>query len=146
VGEDDCTYAVAGDRVSISFAGLEVIQISNGSVLCDPHDPVPVTDTFRAQINTFELDIPITIGVPVVLHHLGTAEPAIIKILESVETDNGIKRNPRAITKNQTATVVIKLERSICVQTSELSKELSRFLLRRQSNSIASGVVTELMK
>ncbi|KAJ3270918.1 HBS1-like protein [Terramyces sp. JEL0728] len=79
VGEEDANWAVAGDRVSISLTNLEVIQFHLGSVICDPVTPVPIVESFRARILTFDLDIPITIGVPIVMHHLGTAESGFIQ-------------------------------------------------------------------
>jgi elongation factor 1 alpha-like protein len=144
VGEDVSKWAVAGDRVSISLLGLESIQINMGTVICDPNNPITVTDHFRAQIKTFEIKIPITIGVPVVIHHLGSVESGYIKTLESVALATGTRKNPRSLSSNQEATVTIQLEKSVCLQTIEQSKELSRFLVRRGSESVASGIVVEL--
>jgi elongation factor 1 alpha-like protein len=146
VGDDESTWAVAGDRVSISINGLDVIQVHLGTVLCDPAHPVPVTNQFRAEISTFDLSIPITIGVPVVMHHLGTCESGRIILLESVKTDKGDKKYPRSLTKNQTATVVIQLDRSICIQPVSKSKELSRFLLRKATESVAAGIAVALLQ
>lgn len=146
VGDDDTTWAVAGDRVSVSLAGLEVVQIHLGSVICDPAKPVPTATLLRAEINTFDLDIPLTLGVPVVIHHLGTSESANIKSMISVNTENGQRRNPRSLTGGQTAIVTIELARAICVHTIDVSKELGRFLIRRGTASVAAGRVLEIMK
>ncbi|KAI8896656.1 hypothetical protein BC833DRAFT_541144 [Globomyces pollinis-pini] len=163
IGDNDATWAVAGDRVSISLAGLEVIQISLGSVICDPAHPIPMTNKFRARILTFDLKIPLTIGVPVTdktnirlyciilgLLNLHTSlRNLIFKLISRLEsilnkaTGNVDKKRPRAITKNTSAIVLLKVNRPICVQSS--SKTLSRFLLRSGSSTIAAGIVTEVL-
>jgi elongation factor 1 alpha-like protein len=59
---------------------------------------VPVTDHFRARIVTFDIDIPLTIGVPVVMHHQSSADPAnITRLITLLNKSTGevIKKNPR---------------------------------------------------
>ena len=157
IGEDESLWAVAGDRVSISLTDLDPIQIQLGTVLCSPTSPVPgnwscvflnhvVSCKFRAHINTFDLDIPLTIGVPIVMHHLGTSEAGKLVALEkSVNPSGNEKRNPRSISSRVAATVVIQLDRPICCQKTSESIELSRFLLRKGGTSIASGVIIEVL-
>lgn len=36
-----------------------------GSVLCDINSPIPLADRFRGQIVVFDIQRPLTIGVPV---------------------------------------------------------------------------------
>ncbi len=146
VGEDEATWAIAGDRVSISINGLDIIQFHLGTVVCDPVNPITVTNNFRATITTFDLDIPLTIGVPIVMHHLGTAEAGRIYSLESIKLETGEKKKPRSLGKHTFATVLIHLDRPVCIQNNEQSKELSRFLLRKGSESIAAGSVVEILK
>jgi translation elongation factor EF-1alpha len=145
IGEDESPWAVSGDRVSVSINGLDVIQINLGTVLCDPGYPVPITNYFRARIATFDLAVPLTIGVPVVVHHLGTAESSRIVELESVQTEKGERKRPRSIGKSQIAVVLIQVDRPICIQREVDSKELSKFLLRKGIESIAAGTVIEVL-
>ncbi|KAJ3104021.1 HBS1-like protein [Phlyctochytrium planicorne] len=53
---DSVKWAAAGDNISLS--------VSVGNVLCDSKDPIPVSAQFRAKIVTFDIKIPLTIGVP----------------------------------------------------------------------------------
>jgi elongation factor 1 alpha-like protein len=146
VGEDDSTWAVAGDRVSLSLTDLDPLQIHLGTVLCDLSQKIPVATRFRAAISTFELLRPITIGAPVVMYHLGNAEPALISSLDScILADGSEKKKPRSISTNIKAIVTIQLERSICCQVETSSPVLARFLLRQGSSSIASGKVLEIL-
>jgi translation elongation factor EF-1alpha len=145
IGEDESNWAVSGDRVSISVNGLDVIQINLGTVVCDPGNPVPMTNYFQARISTFDLGVPLTIGVPIVLHHLGTSESGRIVGLESVQTEVGERKRPRSIGKNQVAVVLLHVDRPVCIQSEKDSKELSRFLLRKGNESIAAGTVIHLL-
>ncbi|KAJ3359984.1 HBS1-like protein [Kappamyces sp. JEL0680] len=144
IGDDDSQWAVAGDRVSVSLAGLDPIQLHLGSILCDPKHKVPLSSRLRARISTFELDRPITIGVPVIMYHLGASEPAIITVLESSISKEGVeKKRPRVLGSNVEATVIIDIQRAICCEKASVSPSLGRFLLRMGAASIASGVILD---
>ena len=152
IGDDLSDWAVAGDQVSVTFVGLNATQLHLGSVVCDPAHPTPVATAFEALIQTFDLAIPITIGVPIIFHHLGTAESGSITqlnlliSLESVQMETGTKKRPRAVRSNQSAVVIIKLDRPVCLQdSSSPSKELARFLLRRDGDSIAAGTIVKIL-
>ena len=94
IGDSLSDWAVSGDRVSITISGLDVSQFHLGSVICDPNNPIPISDSFLAQIQTFDISVPITIGVPIVFHHLGTAESG--SIVEYISVYVGL-RVPRLI-------------------------------------------------
>ncbi|KAI8925585.1 P-loop containing nucleoside triphosphate hydrolase protein [Entophlyctis helioformis] len=148
IGEESVTWAAAGDRVTISIAGLDVQQLGTGDVLCDPMRAVPVTTHFKAQIVTFDIAIPLTIGVPVVVHHLGRSEAGHISRLEAVlnkATGEVTKRNPRALTKSMTAIVEIRTSRALCIELFKDSKELGRFMLRSGSTTVAAGIVVDVL-
>ncbi|KAI8907952.1 HBS1-like protein [Gorgonomyces haynaldii] len=146
VAENNCKYAVCGDRVSITLAGLEVIQLGHGTVLCTPEQPMTITNRFEAKIMTLDIETPLTIGVPVVMHHLGSSEPATITKMISIldRAGNVSKKNPRVLTKNTNAVVEITLSRPIPCEIFSVSKELSRFTLRSGSTSVGAGVIVSL--
>ena len=139
-------WAVAGDRVSITLTDLDPIKIHLGSVLCSPESPTPITSRFRASISTFDLDIPLTLGVPIVLHHLGTVEAgSIISMENSVDAAGKEKKRPRVISSRSKALVTIQLERPISCQTAAVSLELGRFLLRKGKTSVAAGLIIDIL-
>ncbi|KAJ3287616.1 HBS1-like protein [Borealophlyctis nickersoniae] len=141
-------WAAAGDNVVVSLSGLDILHLSTGNVLCDPSALIPVTSHFRAQIVTFDIQIPLTIGVPVVLHQQSLTEPATIsRFVATLNKSTGeiAKKNPRVLTKNVTATVEIKVSRPICIETFKDSKELGRFMLRSGSTTVAAGIVLEIL-
>ncbi|KAJ3259891.1 hypothetical protein HDU77_001611 [Chytriomyces hyalinus] len=141
-------WAVAGDNVVITLNGIDVQQISIGNVLCAPQSLVPVADVFQVKIVTFDIAIPLTLGVPIVLHHQSASTPGIISKLVSIlnkATGEVIKKNPRALPKNVTAIVDIKLDKPICVELAKESRELGRVMIRSGSTVVAAGIVTEIV-
>ncbi|KAI8820643.1 P-loop containing nucleoside triphosphate hydrolase protein [Fimicolochytrium jonesii] len=143
VAEESVKWAVAGDNALMSLTGVDMTHINIGSLLCDPSAPVPITSHFRAQIVTFDIDIPLTIGVPVVLHHQSLTEQATITRLESLinkATNEVTKKNPRALPRNVAAIVEIKTSRPVCLEKFSASKELGRFLLRSGTVTVAGGI------
>ncbi|KAJ3020308.1 HBS1-like protein [Thoreauomyces humboldtii] len=148
VAEESVKWAAAGDNVLLSLSGVDITHINIGSILCDPSSPVPITTHFLAQIVTFDIEIPLTIGVPVVLHHQSLTEQATITRLRALlnrTTNEVIKKNPRALPRNVTALVEIKTTRPVCLDLFRNSKELGRFLLRSGMVTVAGGVVMEIL-
>ncbi|KAJ3195602.1 hypothetical protein HK101_011665 [Irineochytrium annulatum] len=142
-------WAVAGDNVVISLGNIDIQQLSVGNVICDPLKPIPVATLFRAKILTFDIAVPITIGVPVVLHHQSIAESAVVsKLLAVINKSTGeiTKKNPRALTKNVTAVIDVKLLKPVCLEASKDSKELGRFTLRSGSTVVAAGIVMDILE
>ncbi|KAI8907731.1 HBS1-like protein [Powellomyces hirtus] len=148
VAEESVKWAVAGDNVLMSLSGVDITHINIGSILCDPSSPIPITTHFVAQIVTFDIDIPLTIGVPVVLHHQSLTEQATITRLQALlnrTTNEVVKKNPRALPRNVTALVEIKTARPVCIDLFRNSKELGRFLLRSGMVTVAGGVVMNIL-
>lgn len=125
------------------------IFFSNGCVVCSGSSPVPVTSTFEAQIVVFDVRIPLTLGYQVVLHHGSLDEPAsLVKLVEVLDKSTGqvIKKNPRCLTKGTTAKVQVKLsQRTIPLETFKDSKQMGRIMLRKGGETVAAGVVTEVI-
>ncbi|TPX43922.1 hypothetical protein SeMB42_g04519 [Synchytrium endobioticum] len=148
IGDEAVKWAAAGDTILMSLASVDTTNMSSGTVICDPSAPIPLTTRIRARIVTFDVAVVLTIGVKVVFHQKSLTEPAYItKLLEILDKSTGqvIKKNPRALPKNTTATVEIKVDRSICLETFQDSKELGRFMLRTGGNTVAAGIVTEIL-
>ncbi|KAI9356865.1 P-loop containing nucleoside triphosphate hydrolase protein [Pilaira anomala] len=149
VNEEPSTWAAAGDSVLMTLVQLDILNLSNGCLVCTPSRPVPVTSTFEAQIVVFDIRIPITPGYPIVLHHGSLDEPAFIyKLIEVLDKSTGevIKRNPRCLTKGMTAKVQIQLsQRPIPLETFKDNKQLGRIMLRKDGETVAAGVVNEIL-
>ncbi|XP_053448730.1 HBS1-like protein isoform X2 [Nycticebus coucang] len=140
-------WAAAGDHVSLTLVGMDIIKINVGCVFCGPKEPIKACTRFRARILIFNIEIPITKGFPVLLHYQTVSEPAIIKRLISVlnkSTGEVTKKKPKLLTKGQNALVELQTQRPIALELYKDFKELGRFMLRYGGSTIAAGVVTEI--
>lgn len=148
VNEEPANWAAAGDSVLMTLVNLDIMNLSNGCIVCTRSKPVPVTSTFEAQIVVFDIRIPITPGYPVVLHHGSLDEPAsITKLVEILDKSTGevVKKNPRVLSKGMTAKVQVKLsQRPIPLETFKDNKQLGRIMLRKDGETVAAGVVNEV--
>ncbi|KAI8877204.1 hypothetical protein K501DRAFT_298387 [Backusella circina FSU 941] len=142
-------WAAAGDSVVMTLANLDIMKLSNGCIICSGINPVPVTSLFEAQIVVFDIRIPITPGYPIVLHHGSLDEPAsIVKLNQILDKSTGqvIKKNPKALTKGMTAKIQIKLaHHAIPLETFKDNKQLGRIMLRKGGETVAAGVITEIL-
>ncbi|KAI8326916.1 P-loop containing nucleoside triphosphate hydrolase protein [Blakeslea trispora] len=149
VNEEVANWAAAGDSVLMTLVNLDIINLSQGCLLCSASNPVPITSTFEAQIVVFDIRIPITPGYPVVLHHGSLDEPAsIVKLVEILDKSTGevVKKNPRILSKGMTAKVHIKLsQHPIPLETFKDNKQLGRIMLRKDGETVAAGVVNKIL-
>lgn len=149
VNDEPVRWAAAGDSVLLTLSGIDILQVSTGSVLCARDAPIPVTTHFAAQIVVFDVKIPITVGFPIIMHHQSHNEPGTIsKLVATIDKGTGeiVKKSPRHLAKNTTAMVEIKLNgRAIPLETFKDSKELGRVMLRKGGDTVAAGIVTKIL-
>ncbi|XP_053314522.1 HBS1-like protein isoform X1 [Spea bombifrons] len=140
-------WGAAGDHVSLTLTGMDIIKINVGCVFCSPSEPIRACTRFRARVLIFNFDIPITQGFPVIMHYQTVSEPATIRKLISVlhkSTGEVMKKKPKCITKGMNAIIELQTQRPIALELYKDFKELGRFMLRYSGSSIAAGVVTEI--
>lgn len=145
--DEPLDWAAAGDHVSLTVTGMDIIKINVGCVFCDPKEPIRVCTRFRARILLFNIEVPITQGFPVLLHYQTVSEPATIKKLISVlhkSSGEVLKKKPKCLTKGMNAVVEIQTQRPVSLELYKDYKELGRFMLRYVGSTIAAGVVTEI--
>nr|XP_020016559.1 HBS1-like protein isoform X3 [Castor canadensis] len=145
--DEPVDWAAAGDHVSLTLVGMDIIKINVGCIFCGPKEPIKACTRFRARILIFNIEIPITKGFPVLLHYQTVSEPAIIKRLISVlskSTGEVTKKKPKLLTKGQNALVELQTQRPVALELYKDFKELGRFMLRYSGSTIAAGVVTEI--
>ncbi|KAJ4928638.1 hypothetical protein JOQ06_004266 [Pogonophryne albipinna] len=115
--DEPLDWAAAGDHVSLTVTGMDIIKINVGYVFCDPKEPVRVCTRFRARILLFNIEVPITQGFP---------------------------KKPKCLSKGMNAIVEIQTQRPVALELYKDYKELGRFMLRYVGSTIAAGVVTEI--
>uniref|UniRef100_A0A8C5VTC9 HBS1-like protein n=1 Tax=Microcebus murinus TaxID=30608 RepID=A0A8C5VTC9_MICMU len=145
--DEPVDWAAAGDHVSLTLVGMDIIKINVGYIFCGPKELIKACTRFQARILIFNIEIPITKGFPVLLHYQTVSEPAVIKRLISVlnkSTGEVTKKKPKLLTKGQNALVELQRQRPIALELYKDFKELRRFMLRYSGSTIAAGVVTEI--
>lgn len=142
------TQAFAGDHVVVTISGIDINNVTVGSVLCDPSQPARATSRFQARVVIFNIKIPITKGFPVILHYQNLIEQATIrKLISQLHRNTGevMKNKPRCLTQNSSGVVEIEVNRPIYVELYKDFRELGRFMLRSGGSTIAAGLVTEIL-
>uniref|UniRef100_A0A1A8MI88 HBS1-like protein n=2 Tax=Nothobranchius TaxID=28779 RepID=A0A1A8MI88_9TELE len=140
-------WAAAGDHVSLTVTGMDIIKINVGCVFCNPKEPIRACTRFRARILLFNIELPVTQGFPVLLHYQTVSEPATIRKLISVlhkSSGEVLKKKPKCLIKGMNAIVEIQTQRPVSLELYKDYKELGRFMLRYVGSTIAAGVVTEI--
>uniref|UniRef100_A0A9L0RHR0 HBS1-like protein n=1 Tax=Equus caballus TaxID=9796 RepID=A0A9L0RHR0_HORSE len=146
--DEPVDWAAAGDHVSLTLVGMDIIKINVGCIFCGPREPIKACTRFRARILIFNIEIPVTKGFPVLLHYQTVSEPAVIKRLISIlnkSTGEVTKKKPKLLTKGQNALVELQTQRPVALELYKDFKELGRFMLRYGGTTIAAGVVTEVL-
>ncbi|KAA0202386.1 hypothetical protein HAZT_HAZT001103 [Hyalella azteca] len=157
----------AGDSGTLTVSGVEPDELSVGSFLCDPAKPMRRTTTLQARIVVFNVIIPIIKGtqvrlmllhvfnviIPIIkgtqaeFHLQSVCEPATVrKLISQINKSTGevMKNRPRVLARQTAGVIELELSRPICVETYKDCKDLGRFMLRQQGNTIAAGLITEV--
>ncbi|XP_063967976.1 HBS1-like protein isoform X2 [Lytechinus pictus] len=146
VHDEDTRWSCAGDHTTVVVTGVDMMNITIGSVICSHHDPIRATTRFQARVVIFNIEVPLTKGFPVLIHYQSVSEPAVIKKLVSVlhkSTGEVVQKKPKCLTKQMNAIIEIETSRPVCLELYKDYKELGRFMLRYGGSTIAAGVVTE---
>ncbi|KAI3638568.1 hypothetical protein MIR68_003066 [Amoeboaphelidium protococcarum] len=147
---DQVDFAVSGDSVRLSFGGVEENQVSGESVLCSPTSPVSMSCAVEVQILTFDIKIPVILGSELLFHRQSINEPVVVtKLINLKDKSTGeiTKQKPRAVPKQSIATVELKLKsgKPIAFEPFKTSKEYGRFMLRSKGETVAAGIVVQVL-
>jgi len=157
--ENHVPWAAAGSNVTLFLTAVDPIHLAIGNVLCPPNDLVPVVTAFTARIIVFDIQVPVMAGTSIELFHHSRDVPATVtKLIAMLDRTTGavIKQNPRVLTKGSSAEVQIALRgnggagassavRSMPLEPFSLNKEMGRILIRRGGETIAAGIVLEVV-
>ncbi|KAK2489457.1 hypothetical protein MC885_005613, partial [Smutsia gigantea] len=132
--DEPVDWAAAGDHVSLTLVGMDIIKINVGCIFCGPKEPIKACTRFRARILIFNIEVPITKGFPFIA-------PLIQS--NAIEKENEFAF-VELLTKGQNALVELQTQRPVALELYKDFKELGRFMLRYSGSTIAAGVVTEV--
>lgn len=151
--DDDDTermkIALAGDSCDLVITGIDIARISVGNVISDASTVLRprIKKKMKAKILVMEeLTVPIIRGSQVLMHMHCLDVPAVIsKIISKVNKRDGSEiPKPRVLTGGSNATVEIKLNEKLCLETYSDCRSLGRFVLRRGGDTVAIGIIEEL--
>ncbi|KAJ7781566.1 P-loop containing nucleoside triphosphate hydrolase protein [Mycena metata] len=154
VEEENVPWVAAGSNAILALVSVDSVQLAIGSVLCPPTNPVPLALTFTARILIFDIQVPIIAGAMVELFHHSRDVPASVsKLIATLDRASGkvVKSNPRVLAKASSAEVQITLRstgsstRPIPLEPYAKNKAMGRILIRREGETIAAGIVMEVL-
>ena len=139
--------AGSGDNIGVNLRGIGKGEIKRGSVLGPVKDPPTIARAFRAQIIVVHHPTAIAAGYTPVLHaHTAQVAATITEIESKLDPRTGqpTEDKPKSIKTGDSAIVIIKPLRPLCIETFKDFPELGRFALRDMGTTIAAGVVREV--
>ncbi|MDA4111471.1 MAG: translation elongation factor EF-1 subunit alpha [Thaumarchaeota archaeon] len=139
--------AASGDNIGVNLRGIGKGEIKRGSVLGPVNNPPTIAKAFRAQIIVIHHPTAIAAGYTPVLHAHTAQVAATITELETKldpRTGQPTEDKPKSIKTGDSAIVIIKPLRPLCIETFKDFPELGRFALRDMGSTIAAGVVKEI--
>jgi len=147
---DRSQIAIAGDSIDIVLTGIDIARTSPGCILShtESHLRPPVKKKILAKILSMEsLLVPIIRGSQVLLHMHSIDVPAAITKLVCTTKRNTTKtqERPRMITGGSNATVEVTMKERICMEEFSACRSLGRFVLRRGGDTIAVGVIEQIL-
>jgi elongation factor 1 alpha-like protein len=149
-GAERAKVAVAGDCIDIYLSGIDIARIHPGNVLShvDPDLRPAVKKKFRASLMVMDdLAVPIIRGAQALLHMHSIDTPAVVsKLICTKNRDGSVKRQkPRVLAGGASASVEISLDQKISISKYADCRALGRFVLRRGGDTIAVGIIDEIL-
>ncbi|NYZ75705.1 translation elongation factor EF-1 subunit alpha [Candidatus Micrarchaeota archaeon] len=143
------TQAVPGDNVGFNVKGVDKKDLRRGEVAGPASNPPTVVQEFTANIVVLEHPTAIAKGYTPVFHiHTSQMACTITDILEKKDPKTGqtVQKNPDFIKTGDVAVVKVKPLRPLVVEKFSEFPQLGRFAIRDMGQTVAAGVVLEVVK
>lgn len=141
--------AQPGDNVGFNVKGVDKKDVRKGDVIGPSNDPPTVAAEFTAQIVVINHPTAIAPGYTPVFHvHTAQVACTITEIVEKKDPKTGqtLQKNPEFIKNGDVAIVKIKPLKPTCVEKFSDFPPLGRFAIRDMGQTVAAGVVLDLVK
>jgi elongation factor 1-alpha len=141
--------AEPGDNVGFNVKSAEKKDIKRGDVVGPATNPPTVAQEFTAQIVVINHPTAIAPGYTPVFHiHTAQVAATITEIMEKKDPKTGqtVQKNPEFIKNGDVAIVKVKASRPIVVEKFGEFPHLGRFAIRDMGQTVAAGVVLDVVK
>ena len=149
IEDREMAFAGVGESVNIQLKGIDEEEVKRGFVICGQQFWIHVCEEFEADVTIFELQSSQFFGPGFTsMIHLHT-------ILEEIEVTAVWKYNSEDPTQTKKVNVPglksgekggarFKCKKPICLEKYSEFRELGRFALRKETITLASGIVTRI--
>jgi len=140
--------AVPGDNVGFNVKGVDKKDIKRGDVIGPADKPPTVADEFTAQIVVLNHPTAISIGYTPVLHiHTAQFAARVIEIVEKKDPKTGLtlQKNPDFIKTGDVAIIKMKPLKPVVIEKFSEFPPLGRFAIRDMGQTVAAGVVLDVV-
>ena len=141
--------AEPGDNVGFNTKGIEKKDVKKGDVVGPSSNPPTVAQEFTAQIVVINHPTVIAPGYTPVFHiHTAQISATITEIVEKKDPKTGqtLQKNPEFIKNGDVAIVKVKPTRPIVIEKYSDFPQLGRFAIRDMGQTVAAGVVLDVVK
>lgn len=147
-------WAAAGSSVTLYLNNLESNQVHVGSLLSPPSALVPLAKELIVQVLVFQPTYPLVRGTAVeVYHHSADIPGQLTDLMSILDKGSGevVRRQPRVLQHNVTALVRVKLGHGardasgFPMEDFKTNKEMARVLFRMNSETVAAGIVVDIL-
>ncbi|VDM25904.1 unnamed protein product [Toxocara canis] len=143
----------AGDHALLTLqaaTNFEPDSINCGQVLCRGGKECLIPATrFVVRLVVFNIVIPIMKGSKAELFAHSLCEPCtVVRLRSALSKANGevLKRKPRCLSRNMSGMVEIQTDRAVSVEAYSECKALGRITLRSGGQTIAAGIIEEVLE
>ncbi|OHT00250.1 eukaryotic release factor 3 GTPase subunit [Tritrichomonas foetus] len=137
---------VPGDNIRVHLAGIDLADISSGSVVCLENNPCSFAEKAIVKLR-FTPSAPnfITSGFVSMCHiHTEIVQVTFDRLI--AVTGPKPEKNPKFVRAGQMVQCILKFDKPICIETFANFPQLGRFIIRHEGFTIAVGVVEKLPK
>ncbi|MBI3413520.1 MAG: translation elongation factor EF-1 subunit alpha [Candidatus Aenigmarchaeota archaeon] len=141
--------AEPGDNVGFNVRGISRDQIKRGDVVGKPDNPPTVAKEFTAQIIVLNHPTVITKGYTPVFHcHTSQMAGEIFEIVKKLDPKTGatLAENPDLLKTGDAAIVKVRPSKPLAIEKQSDFPQLARFAIRDMGQTVAAGVVIDLVK
>ncbi len=141
--------AEPGDNIGFNIKDVDKKDVHRGDVIGPASNPPSVAQEFTAQIVVINHPTAIAPGYTPVVHiHTAQVASTITEILEKKDPKTGqtLQKNPEFIKTGDVAVVKVRPSKPLVVEKFSDFPQLGRFAVRDMGQTVAAGVVLDVVK